>query len=128
MVILTISVNGWQCVWYDAITLFTISYNISLILVIPVESCWLRWSWLRFDYVQIILSQMTSLPGSQSKNYNWTAKSKRKWAPPPTDKFYEMILYNEYLRGSTPARSNTNDLVPLFLHSSGLYGLLRRWR
>ena len=27
-----------------------VSYDFNLILVTPMESCWLRWSWLRFDY------------------------------------------------------------------------------
>ncbi len=50
MVILTISVSAWFSVCYVAITCFTISYDLLFILVIPMESCRLRWSWLRFDY------------------------------------------------------------------------------
>ena len=50
MVILTISVSAWFSVCYVAIIYLTIGYNSLSILVIPVESCWLRWSWLRFDY------------------------------------------------------------------------------
>jgi len=50
MVILTISVSAWFSVCYVAIIYLTIGYNSLSILVVPVESCWLRWSWLRFDY------------------------------------------------------------------------------
>jgi len=40
-----------------------VSYDFNLILVIPVESCWLRWSWLQSDYnlTTMILGQGASV-------------------------------------------------------------------
>ncbi len=38
------TITAWISVCYVAIICFTISYDFFLILVIPVESCRLRWS------------------------------------------------------------------------------------
>ncbi len=50
MVFFTFFRSAWFSVCYVAIICFTISYHFLEILVIPISSCQLRLSWLRFDY------------------------------------------------------------------------------
>jgi len=32
----------------------TMTYRFILFLLVPVGFCWLRWSWLRFDYSELL--------------------------------------------------------------------------
>ena len=69
-------ISAWFSVCYVAIIYLTIGYNSFLILVIPVESGWLRWSWLRFDYNLttvkcIILTVDISYSRELSGKFNW---------------------------------------------------------
>ena len=70
------------------------------------------------DCIQIILSQMTSCLAIKAR-LNWAAKSKGKYATPPSiDKFYEMRLWVEYLRGTPLASSITTHSILFLIETS----------
>ncbi len=120
-------VTAWISVCYVAINLFIISYNKSFILVIPVEFCWLRWSWLRFDYnlttvFSIIFSPLTFYFSWQEYLFFiWYTCISRIFNPRLACTYFRKILVVaciSYFRRGDNAESNVYYFYSAFLLTS----------
>ncbi len=102
-------ISVYCCACYVANVYFIKIYNYSLILVSPVDSCWLRLGWLRFGYG----SSIKLIKRSKKLHFFllsftpvicqsiWFQKSKEKVSKTfPCGQIVIKLLSDEYLRGT----------------------------